>query len=114
LALDGRGPVARRAAGESINLQVCNILFNTDIPWNPNRLEQRMGRILRYGQPEDCFWLYVVTNCDTAPKFQEPIRDPARLDWNEVTQVAHDDLSVNAMTRLMQVRGDKPPYGGES
>ena len=42
--------VATEAAGEGINLQCCNILFNYDIPWNPNRLEQRMGRIHRYGQ----------------------------------------------------------------
>ncbi len=42
--------VATEAAGEGINLQVCNILFNYDLPWNPNRLEQRMGRIHRYGQ----------------------------------------------------------------
>jgi len=35
--------VATEAAGEGINLQSCNILFNYDIPWNPNRLEQRMG-----------------------------------------------------------------------
>ena len=35
--------VATEAAGEGINLQVCNVLFNYDIPWNPNRLEQRMG-----------------------------------------------------------------------
>jgi SNF2 family DNA or RNA helicase len=46
--------VATEAAGEGINLQCCHILFNYDIPWNPNRLEQRMGRIHRYGQPEDC------------------------------------------------------------
>ncbi len=46
--------VATEAAGEGINLQVCNILFNYDIPWNPNRLEQRMGRIHRYGQKKDC------------------------------------------------------------
>ena len=46
--------VATEAAGEGINLQCCNILFNYDIPWNPNRLEQRMGRIHRYGQRKDC------------------------------------------------------------
>lgn len=46
--------IATEAAGEGINLQVCNIMFNYDIPWNPNRLEQRMGRIHRYGQKKDC------------------------------------------------------------
>jgi hypothetical protein len=46
--------------------------------------------------------------------FQEPIRDPARLDWNEVTKVAHYYLAVNAMTKPMQVREDSPPYGGSS
>jgi superfamily II DNA or RNA helicase len=42
--------VCTDAAGEGINLQFCRFLINWDIPWNPNRLEQRMGRIHRYGQ----------------------------------------------------------------
>src|SRR5260370_6493599 len=55
--------VATEAAGEGINLQCCHILFNYDIPWNPNRLEQRMGRIHRYGQTEDCIiFNFVATN----------------------------------------------------
>jgi superfamily II DNA or RNA helicase len=58
----------------------------------------------------DCFWLYVVTNCGDAPQLQEPIRDPARLAWNEVTKVAHYYLAVNAMTKPMQIREGTPPY----
>lgn len=55
--------VATEAAGEGINLQFCHILFNYDIPWNPNRLEQRMGRIHRYGQKYDCLiFNFVATN----------------------------------------------------
>jgi len=55
--------VATEAAGEGINLQCCHILFNYDIPWNPNRLEQRMGRIHRYGQTHDCLiFNFVATN----------------------------------------------------
>jgi len=46
--------VATEAAGEGINLQFCWFMINYDIPWNPVRLEQRMGRIHRYGQVKDC------------------------------------------------------------
>ena len=45
--------VATDAAGEGINLQFCWLMVNYDIPWNPARLEQRMGRIHRYGQTHD-------------------------------------------------------------
>ena len=45
--------VATEAAGEGINLQFCHLMVNYDIPWNPNRLEQRMGRIHRIGQTDD-------------------------------------------------------------
>ena len=45
--------VGTDAAGEGINLQFCWLMVNYDIPWNPARLEQRMGRIHRYGQTHD-------------------------------------------------------------
>src|SRR6516225_7262023 len=45
--------VATEAAGEGINLQFCWLMINYDIPWNPVRLEQRMGRIHRYGQEKN-------------------------------------------------------------
>jgi len=45
--------VATDAAGEGINLQFCWLMINYDIPWNPARLEQRMGRIHRYKQKHD-------------------------------------------------------------
>jgi superfamily II DNA or RNA helicase len=47
--------VATEAAGEGINLQFCSLMVNYDIPWNPNRLEQRMGRVHRYGQTREVF-----------------------------------------------------------
>ena len=58
----------------------------------------------------DCYWLYVVVNCSTGPQLQEPIRDPARFAWNEVTKVAHYYLSVDAMTQPMKVKEDQMPY----
>jgi superfamily II DNA or RNA helicase len=55
--------VATEAAGEGINLQFCWLMINYDIPWNPIRLEQRMGRIHRYGQEKDCLiFNFVTTN----------------------------------------------------
>jgi len=46
--------VATDAAGEGVNLQSANLMVNYDLPWNPNRLEQRFGRIHRIGQLEVC------------------------------------------------------------
>ena len=54
--------LATDAAGEGINLQFCRLLINWDIPWNPNRLEQRMGRIHRYGQKQDVLVFNMVAS----------------------------------------------------
>lgn len=61
----------------------------------------------------DCFWLYVVTDCNGTPRLQEPIRDPARLDWHEVSKVAHYYLSVDAMTAPISGGDDLVPFGVE-
>ncbi|NMA91452.1 MAG: SWF/SNF helicase family protein, partial [Amphibacillus sp.] len=45
--------IATEAGGEGINLQFCHHLINYDLPWNPMRIEQRIGRIHRYGQQHD-------------------------------------------------------------
>ncbi len=50
--------IATDAAGEGINLQFCWVMVNYDIPWNPARLEQRMGRIHRYKQTHDPVLIY--------------------------------------------------------
>ncbi len=52
----------------------------------------------------DCYWLYIVTNCASVPQMQEPVKDPARHPWHEVTKVQHYYLSVDAMTRPMRLR----------
>jgi ERCC4-related helicase len=45
--------IATEAASEGINLQFCNLIVNYDLPWNPQRIEQRIGRCHRYGQKYD-------------------------------------------------------------
>lgn len=52
------------AAGEGIDMQFCNIEINYDLPWNPNKLEQRMGRIHRIGQTRDVFYHNFVIDSD--------------------------------------------------
>jgi superfamily II DNA or RNA helicase len=54
--------VATDAAGEGVNLQNANLMVNYDLPWNPNRLEQRFGRIHRIGQREVCHLWNLVAN----------------------------------------------------
>lgn len=54
--------IATDAAGEGVNLQNANLMVNYDLPWNPNRLEQRFGRIHRIGQQEVChLWSLVAS-----------------------------------------------------
>ncbi len=45
--------IATEAGAEGINLQFCSLVINYDLPWNPQRIEQRIGRCHRYGQPDD-------------------------------------------------------------
>lgn len=54
--------IATDAAGEGVNLQKSNLMINYDLPWNPNRLEQRFGRIHRIGQTHTChLWNMVAS-----------------------------------------------------
>jgi SNF2 family DNA or RNA helicase len=63
--------VATDAAGEGINLQRAHLMVNYDLPWNPNRLEQRFGRIHRIGQTEVChLWNLVATETREGEVFQ--------------------------------------------
>lgn len=58
---DVRVLIATDAAGEGVNLQCANLMVNYDLPWNPNRMEQRFGRIHRIGQTEVChLWSLVA------------------------------------------------------
>ena len=89
--------VATEAAGEGINLQCCHILFNYDIPWNPNRLEQRMGRIHRYGQRFDCLiFNFVATNTIEGRVLQRLL---AKLQ--EIRDALDDDAVFNVVGEVL-------------
>ncbi len=89
--------VATEAAGEGINLQCCHILFNYDIPWNPNRLEQRMGRIHRYGQQQDCLiFNFVATNTIEGRVLQRLLEK-----LQEIRDALEDDAVFNVVGEVL-------------
>ncbi len=67
--------IATDAAGEGVNLQRAHLMVNYDLPWNPNRLEQRFGRIHRIGQTEVChLWNLVANDTREGEVFQHLFR----------------------------------------
>jgi SNF2 family DNA or RNA helicase len=93
--------VATEAAGEGINLQFCWLMINYDIPWNPVRLEQRMGRIHRYGQEKDCLiFNFVSTNTREGRVLQKLF---------ERIEAIEDDLDPKRTGKIFNVLGDVFP-----
>ena len=96
--------MATEAAGEGINLQFCWMMINYDIPWNPIRLEQRMGRIHRYGQEKDCLILnFVSTNTREG-------RVLAKL-FERLEQI-EADIDPQSTGKVFNVLGDLFPANG--
>lgn len=101
---------ATEAAGEGINLQFCWLMINYDIPWNPVRLEQRMGRIHRYGQEKDCLiFNFVATNTREGNVLQklfdrvqqiEDALDPQRT--GQIFNVLGDIFPANELERMIR------------
>jgi SNF2 family DNA or RNA helicase len=93
--------VATEAAGEGINLQFCWFMINYDIPWNPNRLEQRMGRIHRYGQEKDCLIMNFVSTNTREGRVLEKLFDRIKK--------IEEDLDPNRTGKVFNVLGDVFP-----
>lgn len=60
--------IATEAASEGINLQFCSLVVNYDLPWNPQRIEQRIGRCHRYGQRHDVVVINFLNRANAADK----------------------------------------------
>jgi superfamily II DNA or RNA helicase len=84
--------VSTEAGGEGINLQFCYIVVNYDLPWNPMRYEQRIGRVYRYGQDK------VVQICNLRAK--DTVEDTVRSYFEQRLRVA--------ARALQQVTGEDP------
>ncbi|NLS10717.1 DUF3883 domain-containing protein [Nesterenkonia sp. MY13] len=94
--------LATDAAGEGLNLQRAHLMVNYDLPWNPNRIEQRFGRIHRIGQREVChLWNMVAKDTREGDVF-------ARL----LTKIAEMDKAYNG--NLFNVLGESDAFQEQS
>ncbi len=99
--------VATEAAGEGINLQFCWLMINYDIPWNPMRLEQRIGRIHRYGQERDCLiFNFVAANTregQVLERLLERLKEIRKeLGSDQVFDVVGELIPANYLERLFR------------
>jgi superfamily II DNA or RNA helicase len=91
--------VANDAAGEGINLQRAHLMVNYDLPWNPNRLEQRFGRIHRIGQTEVCHcWNLVAADTREGEVYSR------LLDKIEIARAALGGRVYDVLGRLFEAR----------
>ena len=108
--------VATDAAGEGINLQRAHLMVNYDLPWNPNRIEQRFGRIHRIGQTEVChLWNLIAGETREGEVFQrlfEKLEEERKALGGQVFDVLGKVRFENAPLRelvLQAIRyGDQP------
>ena len=99
--------VATDAAGEGVNLQVANLMVNYDLPWNPNRIEQRFGRIHRIGQQLPChLWNLVAHRTREGQVFErlfEKIEQQRTVYGDQVYDVL-GDAQINTSLRDLLVQ----------
>ena len=99
--------VATEAAGEGINLQFCSEMINYDIPWNPVRLEQRIGRIHRYGQEHDCIIFNFVARNTREGRVLQKLHDRLseirrELGTDQVFDVVGEVFPANLLEKLFR------------
>ncbi|HVG61283.1 MAG TPA: helicase-related protein, partial [Hyalangium sp.] len=107
--------VANDAAGEGVNLQRAHLMVNYDLPWNPNRLEQRFGRIHRIGQTEVChLWNLVAQDtreADVYVQLLEKLEDERKALGGKVFDVLGQLFESKPLRELLVeavLYGDQP------
>jgi len=112
---DCRVLIATDAAGEGLNLQRAHLMVNYDLPWNPNKIEQRFGRIHRIGQTEVCqLWNLVAEDTregDVFRRLLDKIEQQRRAYQGEVFDVLGEAFEGKPLRDLLleAIRyGDRP------
>lgn len=105
--------IATDAAGEGVNLQVAHLMVNYDVPWNPNRLEQRFGRIHRIGQRHIChLWNLVAADTREGDVFRtllDKLEVQRQALGDQVFDVLGEVLTEISLSQLL-----KRALGGET
>jgi SNF2 family DNA or RNA helicase len=83
--------VSTEAGGEGINLQFCHICVNYDLPWNPMRVEQRVGRVYRYGQDKVVQVYHFFNQGTIEDKVQEYFEQRLKRAAEAISHVTHED-----------------------
>jgi len=97
--------VATDAAGEGINLQRAHLMVNYDLPWNPNRIEQRFGRIHRIGQTEVCHLWNLVAHETREGQVFERLLDKLEEQRKALGDQVFDVLSDEGVFEDAPLRG---------
>ncbi len=111
--------VATDAAGEGVNLQVANMMVNYDLPWNPNRIEQRFGRIHRIGQSRPCHLWNLVAHQTREGKVFERLFEKIEQQKGIYKDQVYDVLGDAQINRSLQdllikaIRDDGDPAHAE-
>jgi SNF2 family DNA or RNA helicase len=108
--------VATDAAGEGVNLQRAHLLVNYDLPWNPNRIEQRFGRVHRIGQTEVChMWNLVAHETREGQVFErllEKLSEQSKELGGRVFDVLGNEIFEDTSLRDLLIEavryGDQP------
>ena len=104
--------LATDAAGEGVNLQAAHLMVNYDLPWNPNRIEQRFGRIHRIGQEEVCrLWNLVASNTREGEVFTrllDKIEEQRKAYGGKVFDVLGEAFTETPLRNLLM---DAVQYG---
>ncbi|MFD1018726.1 DEAD/DEAH box helicase [Thalassobacillus hwangdonensis] len=97
--------IATEAAGEGINLQFCSNMINYDLPWNPMRLEQRIGRIHRFGQSKDVHIYNFAIRGTIEEHIMTMLYDKIGLFQNAIGELDHilEELEINDLEK--EVKG---------
>ncbi len=90
--------VSTDAGGEGINLQFCYFMINYDLPWNPSRLEQRIGRIDRIGQTHDA----LIFNFHLTDTIEDRVRKILEVKLEKIKKQFGDDKYADVITLLQE------------